>query len=95
MSSSLGNAVTQEKTVLLDGAGDVCARGSVATVHARQAGQLLKCGRHFLVLTNVLVLPLSALTSDRHALRHKVIAASPFEAICTEISISPPGALLS
>eukprot|EP00965_Chrysotila_dentata_P109375 3614847-Pleurochrysis_carterae.AAC.1 len=48
----------------------------------------------YLALTNVSVWSLPAPTSDRHALRHVAdYAASPLEAICTEISISPPGAL--
>eukprot|EP00965_Chrysotila_dentata_P131416 4344084-Pleurochrysis_carterae.AAC.5 len=37
-----GDRGGREKTKYLDGAGDVCARGSVATVYARQAGRLLK-----------------------------------------------------
>eukprot|EP00965_Chrysotila_dentata_P104941 3466101-Pleurochrysis_carterae.AAC.1 len=50
--------------------GDVCARGYVAIVYVRQADRYLKRRRHFLVLTNALVLLLAVLTSDRHALRH-------------------------
>eukprot|EP00965_Chrysotila_dentata_P207209 6183987-Pleurochrysis_carterae.AAC.2 len=61
---------TGKKTEELDGAGGVGARGSVATVYARQAGRLLKRRRLYLALTNALVRPLPVLTSDRHVLRH-------------------------
>eukprot|EP00965_Chrysotila_dentata_P162548 5367401-Pleurochrysis_carterae.AAC.1 len=67
----MGDGGGRERTDELHGAGDVCARGSdVATVYARQAGQLSERQRHFLLLTNALVLPLPVLTSDRHAPRH-------------------------
>eukprot|EP00965_Chrysotila_dentata_P229479 6197219-Pleurochrysis_carterae.AAC.1 len=63
-----------EKTEERDGDGGAGARASVATVYARQTGRL----------------PLPTLTSDCRAIRHVADSRFLLEAICTEISISPP-----
>eukprot|EP00965_Chrysotila_dentata_P017933 596022-Pleurochrysis_carterae.AAC.1 len=57
-------------------------------------GVLSPCGRvrrtdHTITPASELATPMATFTATL------LIAASPLEAICTEISISPPGALLS
>eukprot|EP00965_Chrysotila_dentata_P189065 6173115-Pleurochrysis_carterae.AAC.2 len=93
---SLGRVATRGKTVVgarrprRRGRESFCGDGECPS-----GRQLLKRSLRYFALKNTLVWSLLVLTSDWYAFRHYsvtwLIAAFPLEAICTEISISPPG----
>eukprot|EP00965_Chrysotila_dentata_P134672 4454892-Pleurochrysis_carterae.AAC.2 len=85
----------REKEEEHDGAGGACARGSEATAYERRPHRLLNTSSSLLSTYECSTscrpscLPIATFSATW------LIAASPLEAICTDISISPTGALLS